>query len=56
MFWDVYSRFGWMVDGRIVRTDTVWYSADCDADYVRRSLIDHDGYPRDLIVQASSLN
>ncbi len=24
--------------------DTVYYTADCDAEYVRRSLISHDGY------------
>jgi hypothetical protein len=34
--WDVY------LDGKLI--DTVFYTRDCDADYVRRSLIDHDGY------------
>ena len=24
--------------------DTVFFMKNCDADYVRRSLIDHDGY------------
>jgi len=24
--------------------DTVFYDTGCDAEYVRRSLIDHDGY------------
>ena len=24
--------------------DSVYYTKDCDADYVRRSLINHDGY------------
>lgn len=31
--------------------DTVFYTTDCDADYVRRSLIDHDGYDYRIIVR-----
>ena len=31
--------------------DTVFYDADCDADYVRRSLIDHDGFSPNIIVR-----
>lgn len=30
--------------------DIVYYDADCDSDYVRRSLIEHDGYPSNIIV------
>ncbi len=29
---------------------TVYYDVSCDADYVRRSLIEHDGYPSDIII------
>lgn len=36
MFWKVY------LNGQEI--DIVYYTASCDADYVRRSLIDHDGY------------
>lgn len=33
--------------------DTVFYTKSCDADYVRRSLINHDGYDyRIRVVQA----
>ena len=42
MSWNVVHR------GRVI--DTVWYTSDCDADYVRRSLINHDGYPWDIRV------
>lgn len=34
--WDV------ELDGELI--DTVFYDSDCDADYVKRGLIDHDGY------------
>ena len=34
--WNVYFH------GRII--DTIWYDEICDADYVRNSLINHDGY------------
>lgn len=42
MGWNVYHR------GRLI--DTVFFNKGCDADYVRRSLIDHDGYPSDIKV------
>lgn len=43
--WDVYRG------NRLI--DTVFYDADCDRDYVRRGLINHDGYPSDIrIVKA----
>lgn len=31
--------------------DTVYYDADCSADYVRDGLINHDGYPHNITVQ-----
>lgn len=34
--WNVYLLGKWI--------DTVFYDTDCTADYVRRGLIDHDGY------------
>ena len=34
--WDIYL-FGTLID-------TVFYDKDCDADYVYRSLVYHDGY------------
>ena len=42
--WDVYRRGRWV--------DTVFFDADCTEDYVRRSLIDHDGYPSDIQIRA----
>lgn len=32
--------------------DTVYFNNDCDSSYVRASLINHDGYPSDIIVIA----
>lgn len=53
--WNVRSETGWRHDrnGKIVRrfSDTVFFDDNCDADYVRRSLIDHDGYPDDIVIQ-----
>ena len=34
--WNVY------LNNRLI--DTVFYMSDCDVDYVRSSLINHDGY------------
>lgn len=46
---DVYSPFG--QSGRRYRlADTVYFTSDCDAEYVRNSLIDHDGYDPDIRV------
>jgi hypothetical protein len=45
MAWDV------ILNGKVV--DTVWYTKDCDADYVRRSLVDHDGYNPNITVRRS---
>lgn len=33
--------------------DTVFYTKDCDAEYVRRSLINHDGYDSRITVRAA---
>lgn len=30
--------------------DTVFFNPGCDVDYVRKSLIEHDGYPSDIDV------
>lgn len=43
MSWNVYRKGRWI--------DTVWYLPSCDADYVRSSLINHDGYPWDIVVR-----
>ena len=40
--WDVWLDGEWM--------DTVFYDSDCDEDYVRRGLIDHDGYDPGILV------
>lgn len=41
--WDVIRN------GRII--DTVFYDRDCDLHWVRSGLINHDGYPVDIIVR-----
>ena len=33
--------------------DIVFYTKDCDADYVRRSLINHDGYDHRIVVRTA---
>lgn len=33
--------------------DTVFYTKTCDADYVRRSLINHDGYDSRITVRTA---
>lgn len=43
MSWDV------ILNGKVI--DTVWFTKDCDADYIRRSLIDHDGYHPNITVR-----
>ena len=35
----------------LVEIDTVFYTEDCDAEYVRRSLVEHDGYPSNIVVK-----
>lgn len=43
MSWNVYRQGRWI--------DRVWFTQSCDADYVRNSLIDHDGLPSDIVVK-----
>lgn len=31
--------------------DTVYFTNQCDADYVKYTLIEHDGFSRDIIVE-----
>ena len=31
--------------------DTVFYTPDCDMEYVRTTLINHDGYPFGIVVR-----
>lgn len=40
----------WEVQRGIHLIDTVFFTPDCDAEYVRKSLIEHDGYPTDIRV------
>jgi hypothetical protein len=42
-FWNVY------LNGKEI--DSVPYDADCDKDYVLRSLIDHDGYDPSITIR-----
>ena len=44
--WDVIRK------GKVI--DTVSYTADCNAEYVRQTLVDHDGYPSDIIIFPST--
>jgi hypothetical protein len=44
--WNVY------LNGK--KIDTVFYTSDCDAEYVRKSLIDHDGYDPNITVRRSN--
>lgn len=41
----------WLVYRGSRRITEVYYLKDCDADYVRRSLVNHDGYPSDIEVR-----
>ena len=31
--------------------DTVFFNKDCDKDYVRESLINHDNYPTNIVIR-----
>ena len=35
--------------------DTVWFDTDCDADYVKRSLVEHDGYDPGIEISGTGL-
>lgn len=41
--WDVYLNGMWI--------DTVFYDSDCDREYVKKSLIDHDGYHPNIVIR-----
>lgn len=45
--WNVYQK----QKGQWKRIDTVFYTVDCDSEWVRKSLINHDGYPVDIVVK-----
>ena len=44
--WNVY------LNGRLI--NTVWYNSDCDMEYVRNSLINHDGFDGRIIVRKNT--
>lgn len=46
IFWDVY------LNGRLI--DSAPYVESCDAEYVRDSLINHDGYDSRIVVRRSN--
>ena len=52
--WKVYKPWGGMSGGRLYYVDTVFYTKDCDAEYVRKTLIEHDGYASSIIVVKDS--
>ncbi len=39
---------GWKVFFNGKHIDTVFYTPDCSHDYVKTSLIEHDGYPQEI--------
>lgn len=49
------AHIGWNVylDDELI--DTVFYDADCDEDYVKRGLINHDGYDPRIEVTKETL-
>ena len=52
--WDVFLREYWNgyhIKPHYKLIDTVFYSPDCDATYVRDSLINHDGYSSAIVVR-----
>lgn len=46
------SRGNFLFDGEIRAShdNTVFYDDDCDEDYIKQSLINHDGYPTDILL------
>jgi hypothetical protein len=48
------ATVAWLVMRGSRHIDTVYFTPDCDAEYVRRSLIHHDGYPSDITVRRRS--
>lgn len=45
--WNVYRICH---NGSLTLVDTVYYDPDCTSDYVKRTLVEHDGYPADIVV------
>ena len=43
--WNVYVPRDTDAGQVLVKLNTAFYESSCDAQYVRQSLIDHDGYP-----------
>lgn len=41
--WNVYLH------GKLI--DTVFFNRDCDSEYIRKSLINHDGYNDAIVVR-----
>lgn len=58
LYFDGKTVYPYTVDGKAERVwiDTVYYSnTDAnDVDYVRKSLIEHDGYPEGIVVEEQS--
>lgn len=47
--WDVYIDKGPHECG--IHIDTVFYDDDCDAEWVYKGLVEHDGYRSDIYVE-----
>jgi hypothetical protein len=45
--WDVIK----VINGKHKVVDTVFYTPDCDATYVYKSLVEHDGYDPTIAVR-----
>jgi hypothetical protein len=43
IFWDVY------LNGKLI--DSVPYEKNCDKEYVKKSLIEHDGYDPRIVIR-----
>jgi len=48
---NIRASIGWNVylNGKFI--DCVYFMPDCDYDYVRKSLIDHDGYDGRIVIK-----
>lgn len=44
------KSIGWIVKLNGKEIDKVFYDIDCDADYVKRGLVEHDGYNPNITV------
>jgi hypothetical protein len=43
--------FAWEVYENTDYIDTVYFTDDCDENYIKNTLIDHDGYPSNIELQ-----